>query len=320
MGLLMLAVADVQPLSGRTVAVTGATGFLGSHLAQELARQGARVVGVVRTPAKGAWLEDVGVSFRAADLADLRSLTAAFDGANCVVANAALSPGRRLHDESAFVETNVRGTENTLRAASEAGVKRVILISTVAVYRTRLFHSVREDGELLDPERPRFDINQLTTNKLYSRTKALAERRAWELAASLDLQLTALRPGPIYGPRDGKMTARYATWMESAVRFVPTVRIPHVHAGDVAVAVAGAVQNVASAGRAFNVTGEPVSLYRVLATWKRLAGRGPLLIPIPVPLQVRFDDSAARETLGFAPRSIEDGILDVLRSRAGDAA
>lgn len=92
----------------------------------------------------------------------------------------------------------------------------------------------------------------------------------------------------------------------------PTVRLPHVHAADVAGAAAGAIGHAGSVGRAYNVTGVTASIWEALSTWKRLSGRGPTLVRIPIPLTMSFDDSDAVRDLGFAPRSLEDGIRDVL--------
>ncbi len=302
----------VRDLEGQTIAVTGATGFLGSHITEELVERGATVIGVVRSPHKGAFLEGPQVSFRKADLADPDSLRLAFEGVDAVVANAALAAGWQQHTESEFIEANIGGTVNTLNAAADAGVTRVVYISSVAVYRTRLFHSVAEDGQQINPDKPSFDLNRLTTDPMYSRTKAAAEQRAWKLADERGLQLTTLRPGPIYGPRDTKLTARYARWMTSRVRLAPTVRIPHVHGRDVAVAVGGALVNASAIGRAYNLAADAVSVYELLKTWKRLSGEGPVLVPVPVPLGVRFDDQAARRDLGFVPRSLEAGVRDVI--------
>ncbi len=299
-------------LTGLNVAITGATGFLGGHIVEELVSRGASVIGVVRTPSKGAWLEGPQVSFRKADLTDAASLAAAFEGVDAVVANAALSPGWDKVDPDAFIAANVAGTENTISAAASAGVSRVVNVSTVAVYRTRINRLVAEDGDMIDPDNPRFDVNHITTNKYYSLSKAKAEQRAWAVAKEHELRLTCLRPGPIYGPRDHKATARYADWMKSMVRIAPTVSIPHVHARDVAVAIGGALANEDSVGNSYNVTGPSVSIYELLSTWKRVTGAGPWLIPLPVPVWIGFDDSAAERDLGFAARGIEDGIRSVV--------
>lgn len=290
------------------VAVTGATGFLGSHLVQVLGERGHTVRGVVRTPGKGAGL---GVELAQGDLGDVASLTRAFAGMDVVVANAALST-RLSAPWKAFEAANLSGVENTLRAAAAVGVPRVVMISTIAVYRAWPGRLNGVDTPLLTAPGLMLTPTLLTTNWRYSLSKARGEALAWRLADELGLQLTALRPGPIYGPRDTKMTPTYAGWMRRSVMLAPTVGLPHVHAADVAGAAAGAIGHAGSVGRAYNVTGVTASIWEALSTWKRLSGRGPTLVRIPIPLSMSFDDSDAVRDLGFAPRSLEDGIRDVL--------
>jgi nucleoside-diphosphate-sugar epimerase len=81
----------------------------------------------------------------------------------------------------------------------------------------------------------------------------------------------------------------------------------------VAGAVAGAIENPDSIGKAYNVTGVNASIFDALTIWKRLAGAGPRLIRVPVPLTMGFDDADAVRDLGFSARSLEEGIQDVLR-------
>jgi nucleoside-diphosphate-sugar epimerase len=285
---------------------------LGSHLARAALDAGLPTRGVVRTPAKAAWLADQGMALAQADLADPAALVAAFRGCDAVIANAALAAGWTPQAPEAFVQANVEGAANTLRAAAEAGVRRIIYISSVAVYRTRLGAPVGENDPQLDPDRPGWDLNRLTTDPHYSRTKTLAEREVWRLASALDLRLTVLRPGPIYGSRDDKLTARYAGWMKRRVLLAPTLALPHVHAGDVALAALAALKRPVSVGRVYNVTGRPERLLDLYRTWARLAGRGPLLVPVPVPLRVAFDNSRVERELEIRFRSLEDGLREVL--------
>ena len=72
------------------VALTGATGFLGSHIAEALLAAGLPVRGVVRNPEKGAWLAAKGMALRRADLAETDAMTSAFGGSQLLIANAAL--------------------------------------------------------------------------------------------------------------------------------------------------------------------------------------------------------------------------------------
>jgi uncharacterized protein YbjT (DUF2867 family) len=94
-----------------------------------------------------------------------------------------------------------------------------------------------------------------------------------------------------------------------------------VHAGDVAAAVAGALSNPASVGRAYNLAGPPRTLPLLLGELRRLSGRGPLVMPVPVPLWVGYDTAAAERDLGFRSRPLEEGLREVLAGLAagGDA-
>lgn len=290
------------------VALTGITGFLGSHIAEGLAERGLGVIGVARTPEKGAWLAGDQVEIRRGDLTDRESLAEAFQGADALIANAALSPGWVRHDDEAFISANILGAENTLWAARQAGIRRVVLVSSVAIYRTRVFAPMAEDATQVDPDKPRFELSHLVTDSRYAHTKAAAERLAWARAEAHDLALTVLRPGPIYGPRDHKLTARYGQWNDRKLTLAPTARIPHVHAADVAQVIANALETPSSEGRAYNVVGPTESVYGVLRTWRSITGSGARLVPVPVPLGVRFDDSRARRELGFSPRTLEQGL------------
>ncbi len=291
------------------VVVTGATGFLGSHIARRLAAGGAQVTGAVRTPSRGAWLGAEGIDMARADLSDVDSLTEAFAGADTVVANAALSTRGRASWEE-FLAANQMGAKNQVLAAARAGVKRIVYISTVAVYRPGICKVNRDTAMLLDG--PPLAVSFAVTNWRYALSKAHGERLVWALSKEHGLQTTVLRPGPIYGSRDVKLTAKYAASMKRSVAFAPTVRVPHVHAGDVAQAVDGAIQNPQSTGRAYNVTASSVSPYDVLTTWRNITGQGPRIVPVPLPLWIDFDDSAAQQDLGFRPRNLKQGIEEVL--------
>ena len=302
-------------LSGRVVVVTGATGFLGSHIALALAAAGAEVVGAVRTPEKGAWLERRGVRLVAADLTDKASLTAAFRGAHAIVSNAAM--GGHDDDLAAYERVNCQGVRDLFDAAREASVSRVVHISSTAVYRTRLFAKMTEDAEGYDPDKRRFNWSDATTNWRYTRTKTLSERIAWERARAHGIALTTLRPGPIYGSRDVKATAHLrASLLEHRLKTVPTVGVPWVHAGDVANAVVAALANPASEGKAYNIAGPAVSQYRFMRARRAALAAGgervAFLLPVPLPVWVRYDTSAAERDLGFTSRPLEEGVREAV--------
>lgn len=289
---------------GVTVAITGATGMLGSHIALALRAGGASARGVARRPAH-ALLEAAGVALVRADLAEPEALAAAFAGAEAVVANAALGSWKGSLED--MRRTNVLGTEHTLRAAAAAGARRVIYISTVGIYDTDLYRPMTEDQRRYGTRKRWFAWSHLATDWRYSVTKLAAEERAWALADELGLKLTALRPGPIYGARDHNWTAWLLRRVAWPVVPAPTAGLPAVWAGDVASAVLGALDNPASAGRAYNLAGPPERLSRILAEVKARRGGG-LIVPIPVPAWVAYDTSAAARDLGFRPTPLGAGL------------
>src|SRR5262249_1267675 len=120
-------------LRDATIAVTGATGFLGRYIVDVLLARGAQVIGVVRNPDRVPELAQKGVELRKADLGERDRLAAGFAGADAVVSNAALFAlaNQRWQDHE---RANIDGTRNVLAACRDAGVRRVVHVSSVAVY------------------------------------------------------------------------------------------------------------------------------------------------------------------------------------------
>lgn len=293
------------------VGVTGASGFLGSHIAQVLVERGYEVVGIVRSPERAAHLAERGVELRRADLLDRGSLSVALYGLDALVSNAAPASEPSGGDIEAFVQADRAATTNVVEAALGAGVHRLVHISSVSVYRVfapcRL---IREDHPRRGPQER--DLLSLLTRPGYAESKARSEEIVWE-AAARGLLPTVLRPGPIYGSRDEKLTARYRRGLSGRLRLVPTVRLPHVHAGDVAMAVAGALKAQSSVGRAYNVTGEPVSLLSVARAARAASGASTWLLPVPIPLWIGWDNAAVCRDLGVSFRSLEEGLREALQ-------
>ena len=143
-------------LSGKTIALTGATGFLGTYTALELIKRGAAVRGVVRSPHKGHWLKKQGVTFAQADLMSVTALQEAFTGVDAIISNAALFTMQKASWED-FYQPNKVGTNNVFRAAHKAGVSRILQVSSVAVYHKRLPKNLHESTPLLtERQRGRF--------------------------------------------------------------------------------------------------------------------------------------------------------------------
>jgi nucleoside-diphosphate-sugar epimerase len=167
-------------LSGRTVAVTGAGGFIGAATCARLAGEGAEVIGIDIDPSLEGRVPETGATFRRGDIADPGSVAEALEGAELVVHTAAFV--REWGTMEEFIPVNVRGTVNVLDAADAAGAKRVLHLSSVVVY------GYAADGELDESAgRRAVGIPYIDTK---SASDALALRRG----------AVVIRPGDVYGP------------------------------------------------------------------------------------------------------------------------
>ncbi len=180
---------------GRKVLVTGAGGFIGSHLVEALVARGAATRAMVRYTSTGTrgWLDRSPaapeVEFIASDIGDERSMARAMDGVDTVFHLAALiGIPYSYQAPDSYVRTNVEGTANVLRCALNAGVRRVVHTSTSEVYGTAKTVPIRED-------------HPLQTQSPYSATKAGADLLAWSYHRSFGLAVATVRPFNTYGPR-----------------------------------------------------------------------------------------------------------------------
>jgi nucleoside-diphosphate-sugar epimerase len=306
-------------LRGKTIAVTGATGFLGRYIVETLLGRGAHVIGVVRNPGRIPELAQRGVELRQADLAELERLTSGFAGADTVVSNAALfsvrkmvGVGTRTWDE--HQRTNIQGTRNVFEAVAAAGVRRVVHVSSVAVYGRRTARAISEDHPQLSAQTRRSPFNA------YQISKAVSEQLAWQLAQQHGLELTTVRPCGIYGAFDPNFMAVFKRLVGWPVTVFPAyLHLPLVYAGDVAEAIALALENPVSIGKAYNVTGEDRLLWEFARAWKEAGGRaGRVMVPIPVPIRVSFDHGRATSDLGWRNRSYAEALRETVeRERRG---
>lgn len=292
-------------LDGAQVALTGATGFLGRALVEALLRRGARVIGTSRRPERAPQVcQREGVTMRRAELAEVASLEAAFDGADAIISNAALfALGNRSW--RAHHEANVQGTRHVLEAAARAQVPRVVHVSSVAVYRDRRgVGPVAEDAAMWRAE-------ERHAWNAYAVSKACSERAAWALAEAYELALTCVRPGPIYGPHDPNITP-----LLRRVLGLPLLPVPHglclplVYVEDVAEAIVRALEVDPSIGRAYNAAGDGTAPMEVVAEAWAQAG-GAVARPkgaLPVPLTIQIDNTRASRELGWRRRPLVEGL------------
>ena len=169
------------------VLITGANGFIASHLAERLVREGCLVRGTARRPGAAGWLLEQGVDVVQADLLDRESLTRAAQGCGAVVHAAAWTGGPELPPEQAW-RSNVDGTENVLAAAT--GVERFVYLSSVAVYGLNT-------ARIIDESAATPPVGQL-----YPDSKITAEG----LVRGSGLPYVIVRPASTYGPRGAAWT------------------------------------------------------------------------------------------------------------------
>jgi NAD dependent epimerase/dehydratase len=184
-------------LSGKRVLVTGADGFIGSHLVERLVAEGASVRAFCLYNSQGSWgwLDTAPADVRArldvrlGDVRDARFVEHACEGIEVVFHLAALIaiPYSYVAPES-YVETNVRGTLNVLEAARRAKVARFVHTSTSEVYGTPQSLPIRE-GHPLNAQSP------------YAATKVAADQLALSYQRSFGTPVVVLRPFNTFGPR-----------------------------------------------------------------------------------------------------------------------
>ncbi|MFF7079049.1 NAD-dependent epimerase/dehydratase family protein [Streptomyces lavendulae] len=241
------AAAGGPALAGRTVAVTGASGFIGGRLVERLVLgTGARVRPVVRGFGRAARLSVLPqdrLEFRQADLLDPAALRAAFEGCDTVVHCAFGSSG----DEAARWAASVEGTSGVLAAARAAGVRRVVHLSTVDVYDPAVEGALTEDSAAR-PADP--------ADREYEQQKLAAERLVRD-AHGDGLETVVLQPGVVHGPWGGQWTTAQLRRPAGDFAQLPTGdgggACNAVYVDDLADAVLLAVDTPAAAGERFLV-------------------------------------------------------------------
>ena len=184
-------------LAGKKILVTGADGFIGSHLVEHLVGRGCDVRAFVLYNSFGSWgwldhapaeVKDA-IEVVAGDIRDPHGVKAAMAGCDVVLHLAALiAIPYSYRSPDTYVDTNVKGTLNVVQAARELGVERVVHTSTSEVYGTARFVPITED-------------HPLQGQSPYSASKIGADQIALSFHASFQTPVAVLRPFNTYGPR-----------------------------------------------------------------------------------------------------------------------
>lgn len=180
-----------------TILITGADGFIGSHLAEALVRAGYNIRAFVLYNSFNSWgwldhcAPDIKGTFEvfAGDIRDPHGVKEAMKGCDVVLHLAALiAIPYSYHSPDTYVDTNIKGTLNVLQAARELGVKRVVHTSTSEVYGTARFVPITEE-------------HPLQGQSPYSASKIGADQLAFSFYSSFGLPVVIARPFNTYGPR-----------------------------------------------------------------------------------------------------------------------
>jgi NAD dependent epimerase/dehydratase len=197
----------VMNLSGRKVLVTGADGFIGSHLVESLLARNCDVRAFVfyNSFNNWGWLDTLPVALQksldvfAGDVRDPNGVREATKDCSIVFHLAALiAIPFSYHSPDSYVDTNIKGTLNVLQAARDLGVERLLVTSTSEVYGSARYTPIDE-------------LHPFQGQSPYSATKIGADRLAESFYRSFDTPVTVVRPFNTYGPR------------QSARAIIPTV-------------------------------------------------------------------------------------------------
>lgn len=314
------------------VFATGTTGFLGSVVAERLRARGDTVVQLVRDPAKAELLKKTGREVLVGDLGDPDALKRGCDGCDAVVhAGAIYEVGIGAPRRLDMYRANVTGTEAVLGAALAVGVRKVVHVSSIVVFGDT-------GGKVVDETYRRGD----GYTSYYDETKTLAHRVAEGFSAK-GLPVTIAQPGQIYGPGDhsgiGAVLRRAAAGKLPVLTF-GDLGLDFVHVADVAGGILSLVDR-GRAGEAYVLGGEMARLRDAVRIMASLAGRPAPRFEVPASI-LRFaarlrpdvaevvksadgvtfwaSDAKARAELGWAPRSLREGLVSYLSSSSSSSS
>ncbi|KAL5463497.1 hypothetical protein EMCRGX_G032395 [Ephydatia muelleri] len=256
-----------------TVLVTGASGYIATHLIQQLLKQGRfRVRGTVRNLSNESKIEPLKklvpdakypLELVQADLKEAVDWVAAVKGCSYVFHVASPFPAKIPRDENTLIQPAVDGTLNVLRACSDAGcVKRVVLTSSIAAVSSGMNGNGNSEQVYSEQD---WSVEQNCSP--YEKSKLRAELAAWTFVRSLEeskrLELAVVNPGVVIGPL--LTTTGGDTSVQSILQLfiksvgVPNVNWPLVDVRDVAAAHIAAMEKAEAAGNRCVLVGENIS-------------------------------------------------------------
>jgi len=191
------------------VLITGANGFIGSHLVDKFLKEGHKVYGLVRTTSDLSLINHLEVSLKYGDITDYYSVEKALQNIDIVVHNAGLASD--WGSLELFRKINLEGTRNVAEAAMKNGISRIVYMSTTAIHGFNHNHPQSEDGR----KDPVFN---------YGLSKLEAENWIMNFGNTNNIEVTSIRPGNVFGPGDH-------TFMEKYMKALVSGKIAYVNRG-----------------------------------------------------------------------------------------
>ncbi len=277
--------------------LTGATGFVGHHVAKALAAQGADLRLLTRKTSNLSNLEGIAGETHVGDLAQPESLRPALVGCDAVM-HVAADYRLWIRDPASMYRINVDGTRELLRLAREAGVPRFVYTSSVA---TMHFFT---DGSISDEDTP-VSLHDMVGH--YKRSKFLAEEQAIA-AAEIGQQVIILNPTTPIGPNDAKPTPtgrifvdflkkKFPAYMDTGLNLVDVAEVARTH-------VAALTQG--QPGRRYILGGENLTLKQILDLMSAITGLPSPTMKIPFAVAATyafFEEWITGRILGREPRA-----------------
>jgi dihydroflavonol-4-reductase len=321
--------------------VTGGTGFIGGRVVRKLRERGDEVVALVRSPDKALELERLGVELVKGDLTDVDAIRRGVDGADGVFHGAAIyKVGIPKSQRDGMYETNVRGTERVLDCAIQAGVPKIVYVSTVNVFGNT-------KGDVVDESYER-DTGEGFLS-YYDETKYESHKVALDRIAKGG-PIVIVQPGGVYGPGDhseiGNMIDQASNGKLFAYMF-PETGFNLVHVDDVADGTILAFDR-GEPGQSYVLGGEIANMRTLVNKTAEISGRKPPKRDLPVGVLKAVapagpvigkvmgfppnfkelisvsngvtywaKDDKARERLGYAPRDLATGLRQTLAATTG---
>ena len=324
----------------KRVLLTGITGYIGQHCGAELLRQGYHVVGTMRSQSKaeatklalGAVTPIDNLTIVEADLTKDAGWDEAVKGCDYVLHVASPFIVGEPEDENDLITPAVEGTKRVIAASIKAGVKRMVLTSSVISIIAGKGSGTYNTNDWSDTSA---DIGA------YAKSKTMAEIAAWDAVKGSQMELVVINPGGVFGPSlgadDGQSVKMMTDMVNGKMPMLPDLAIGMVDVRDVATLHVKAITADGVNGKRFiAATAEPVHMVKAAqilkdAGYKVSTRQAPMfllkvislfdsevkgLLPL-IGKKISLDNSATIEQLDWEPIPVKDSILDMAEGIRG---